>query len=153
MKKKPVLLILVFIIPALIVSCTSSPSDTPPASQTALPYAQPAPLSTSPHLRVTFSPDYFSPVNGDLAIYLFAMDETPITGWRIEIQESLPPYLLFHEWKGQGKPPEMISWNGKNAKGELVLAATDYLFVFSVSNAQGNSTTIDTFIKVSAFGH
>ena len=142
---------LVFVILAFIVSCKSTQAPPLPESAHSLPFAQAIKPITSPQLRVIFSPTFFNPNEGNLAIYLSAMDESPITGWRVEIREPVPPYLLFFEWKGEGHPPEMISWNGKSAKSELVQPATYYPFTFTVSNAQGQSTAYETRIEVDVF--
>jgi outer membrane protein OmpA-like peptidoglycan-associated protein len=139
MKKIPVLAALVLV----LMACQSPPP--PPQSAAAAPHV------TSPQLRVTFSPNYFSPDDGDLAIYLFVVDDSPIKSWKVAITEPQPPYLPLYEWGGEGQPPEMISWNGKNKNGELVLSATDYPFAFTVSNTLGLSSTLNSFIEVDVF--
>ena len=103
-----------------------------------------------PELRVTFSPRYFSPDGNseELAIYLFAVDESPIEKWKVEIREPQPPYLLFYQWEGQGQPPEMIKWNGRSTNGELVQSASDYPFYYTASDLHGNTSTIESLIEV-----
>ena len=148
MKKILVLIAAIFAMLMLTVSCKSSP---PPAAPSAAP--PPPPVTKGPELRVTFSPKYFSP-DGDrdaLAIFLFAIDESPITKWKVEIHEPQPPNLLFYDWEGNGTPPEKLSWNGKSKKGELVLSATDYPFTFSATNASGKTTSIQSFVEVDVF--
>ena len=116
--------------------------------------AKPAiPLETVPQLRVTFSPRYFSPdgENDQLAIFLFAEDESKIAEWRVEIREPQSPYNLFFSWEGKGQPPEMLRWNGKSHRGELVQSASDYPFYYTAKNTLGNSTAIQSIIEVDVF--
>ena len=146
MKKLLILFAVIAVVLAFAISCKSSPAAPPAAPP-------PPPNSKGPELRVTFSPKYFSP-DGDkdeLAIFLFAVDESPISKWKVEIREPQPSNLLFYDWEGNGKPPEKLSWNGKSKKGELVLSATDYPFTFSATNASGNTTTIQSFVEVDVF--
>ncbi|MCL2319210.1 MAG: OmpA family protein [Treponema sp.] len=151
-------LIVFFAAMALAVSCASSPPPAQPAPQPQaaqpLPPGKPAQADTAgPSLRVTFSPKYFSP-NGDkdeLAIYLVAVDESPLGSWKVEIHEPEPPYPLFYQWEGKGKPPEMLKWNGKSTAGELVQSAMDYPFVFTASDVPGNTSTLKSFIEVDVF--
>jgi len=130
---------------ALTVSCTSSPVSQPVRED-----KQVQSDTKPPELRVTFSPQYFSP-DGDreeLAIYLFAIDDSPIRNWKVEIHEPQPPYQLFYHWEGQGAPPDVIMWNGKSFNGELVQSASDYPFVFSASDIHGNTGRIESLIEV-----
>ena len=152
MKRIPALIAAAFVVMAVTVSCASSPPPSPPSPPKEA--AKPLPPDiTGPVLRVTFSPKYFSP-NGDkdeLAIYLFVADESPVGKWKAEIHEPEPPYPLFYEWEGEGQPPEMLSWNGKSNKGELVQSAMDYPFTFTVSDVLGNTNTLNSFIEVDVF--
>ena len=148
MKKMLNFFAVIFVVLVFAVSCKSPP---PPDAAPAAP--PPPPNTKGPDLRVTFSPKYFSP-NGDkdeLAIFLFAVDESPVTKWRVEIREPEPPNQLFYDWEGNGAPPEKLNWDGKSKKGELVLSATDYPFTFSATNALGNTTTIKSLVEVDVF--
>jgi len=139
---------------AVAVSCASAPPPPPPqVSAEALQPKENPPDTSGPVLRVTFSPIYFSP-NGDkdeLAIFLSAVDESPIGKWRVEIHEPMDPYPLFYAWEGTGKPPDQLSWNGKSAKGELVQSALDYPFTFTASDVLGNSSTLESVVEVDVF--
>ena len=156
MKKSQVHITMLFATVVLAVSCASTPPPPAPVVEQAPPKAEKLPPpadTTGPELRVTFSPKYFSP-NGDkdeLAIFLFATDESPIGKWKAEVHEPEPPYILFYEWAGEGTPPNQLSWNGKSSKGELVQSAIDYPFIFTASDVWGNSTTIQSQIEVDVF--
>jgi len=144
MKKIYIFSIVIISVVSFILSCNTSPASQPKPEEPALQDTAP------PELRVTFSPRYFSP-DGDkeeLAIYLFAIDDSPIGRWRVEIREPQPPYQLFYHWEGQGAPPEVIKWNGKNYNGELVQSASDYPFVFTASDIHRNTATIESLIEV-----
>ena len=133
------------------VSCASAPP--PPASAEASPAQKTSPGTKGPDLRVTFSPKYFSP-NGDkdeLAIYLSAVGESAIGKWKVEIREPVAPYPLFYQWEGTGQPPEKLSWNGKSTKGELVQSAMDYPFIFTATDAAGNTSTLKSAVEVDVF--
>ena len=148
MKKNPSLILVLFFL-VFFVTCKSTPEPGSSGQHTGTPAAMiPVHRSGGPQLRVTFSPDYFSPGSGDLAIYLLAVDESSVTGWKIEIIEPGPPRHVFNVWEGQGRPPEMISWNGRNTRGDLVKPDTDYHFIFSASNALGNNGVHETLLKV-----
>ena len=145
MKKTNFLFILVISAVAFAVSC-----NTPPVSRSAEKEEPVHRDTTPPELRVTFSPQYFSP-DGDkeeLAIYLFAIDDSQIGKWKVEIIEPQPPYQLFYQWEGQGAPPDVIMWNGKNFNGELVQSASDYPFIFTASDIYGNTGRIESLIEV-----
>ena len=135
-------------LPVIVKPSPEPPPEPPPVS------GKPAiPLDTVPHLRVTFSPRYFSPdgENDQLAIFLTAEDESKIAEWKIEIREPQAPYNLFYKWEGKGQPPEMLRWNGKSPKGELVQSASDYPFYFTATNTLGNTTAIQSIIEVDVF--
>ena len=147
MKKNRFLFITAITALALAVSCKTPPGS---SSRPQLFDESPQRTRSGPELRVIFSPQYFSP-DGDkeeLAIYLFAVDEYPIDKWSIEIREPQPPYPLFYQWEGEGHPPETLRWNGRSRSGELVQSALDYPFVFTASNSQGNTSSIETVIEV-----
>jgi outer membrane protein OmpA-like peptidoglycan-associated protein len=70
-------------------------------------------------------------------------DESPIQGWSIDIKEPEPPYVLFAHFEGEGDPPPQIEWDGKNETGETVQSASDYPFIFTVTDVKGNSSSLE----------
>ena len=142
--KRNMYLFVLSIILVFALSCTTPPVPQPPSQEEA--YRD----ETPPQLRVTFSPQYFSP-DGDreeLAIFLSAIDDSPIGKWKVEVHEPQPPFQLFYQWEGQGTPPDVITWNGKGSNGELVQSASDYPFVFTASDVYGNTSRFESLIEV-----
>ena len=165
MKNFSGIVIAVFAILILAVSCASPPpppepppppppapvAAPPPPPPEEPPPPPPPPADTSPELSAAFSVRYFNPYDGDLVIYLSAEDPSPITEWRFEINEPQPPYLLFYAWEGQGQPPAQLSWDGRGIDGEMVMSALDYPFVFTATNELGNSSIFRSAIGTDIF--
>ncbi|AEF85932.1 OmpA family protein [Treponema primitia ZAS-2] len=107
---------------------------------------------TGPALSFAYEPEYFSPdndgVDDELAMFLGAMDLSPIANWSLEIHEPEPPNLLFYRIEGRGSPAERTLWDGRSSKGELVQSATDYPFIFRAIDSLGNISTLDGTIGV-----
>jgi outer membrane protein OmpA-like peptidoglycan-associated protein len=59
--------------------------------------------------------------------------------------ESVRPF-----WTVSGKSdfPDKIVWNGKSSKGELVQSATDYPFVYTVTDNNGVTNTTKGFVQI-----
>jgi len=143
--KKSYLFLFAIVVLVFTVSCSTPPAPQPPVNE------EPPINTAGPELRVTFSPRYFSPDEDTLSIYLSAISEAPLVSWKVEIRESQSSSQLFYEWEGHGKPPEMLNWNGKSSKGELVQSASDYPLVFTATNIYGNSSRIESRIEVDVF--
>ncbi|MBL8968728.1 MAG: OmpA family protein, partial [Spirochaetaceae bacterium] len=115
-----------------------------------------------PKVAVRLTPEFFSPdndgVDDELAIAISVSDASEVEEWRLEIDEAAvvegaapgakPKERLFIAWGGKGQPAASISWDGRSAKGELVEAATDYPFYFSVKDSFGNVTLLSGLIAV-----
>jgi flagellar hook assembly protein FlgD/outer membrane protein OmpA-like peptidoglycan-associated protein len=117
------------------------------------PQAQSAPFLldvTAPQVELAFSPQPFSPdndgVDDELAIGLKVQDLSPVSDWSIRIDD--PEGHPFVSFAGKGVPSERIIWNGLSDSGELVQAASDYNFVFSIRDELGNSRTVQKPIAV-----
>jgi len=100
---------------------------------------------SGPSLRVSISPEYFSP-DGDgeddqLIISLEAKDVSPIATWSFEIREPPPSNAVFYSMEGRGSPELRSVWNGRSNRGELVQSATDYPYSFTATDILGNSST------------
>jgi outer membrane protein OmpA-like peptidoglycan-associated protein/flagellar hook assembly protein FlgD len=118
--------------------------------------------SEGPKAAVRLSPEFFSPdndgVDDELAIALSVQDATAIEDWSFEVDEvaveegakagQAPKQRLFIAWSGKGNPASSITWDGRSAKGELVEAATDYPYTFTVRDSLGNSTRVRGIISV-----
>ena len=107
--------------------------------------------SELPSLSLKISPQYFSP-DGDgefdeMTIELGASSKAGIKSWSFVVNnpESVRPF-----WTVSGKSdfPDKIVWNGKNTKGELVQSATDYPFVYTVTDNNGVTNTTKGFVQI-----
>jgi outer membrane protein OmpA-like peptidoglycan-associated protein/flagellar hook assembly protein FlgD len=115
-----------------------------------------------PKAQVSLTPDVFSPDNDgyddDLTVRLDVTSSTEIANWSFEVREQAvvegakpgvkPADRLFKSWSGTGAPAKTFLWDGRSDKGELVESATDYPFVFTVSDVLGNSTKVEGAISV-----
>jgi outer membrane protein OmpA-like peptidoglycan-associated protein len=104
-----------------------------------------------PVLSFETSVQYFSP-DGDgendvLIATLGAQDESAIQSWSLDIKEPEPPHVLFGHFEGEGDPPAQIEWDGTNEEGELVQSASDYLVTFTVTDTEGNISSLDGVIQ------
>jgi outer membrane protein OmpA-like peptidoglycan-associated protein len=110
------------------------------------------PDTEGPELAVRFSTRTFSPdgdgVDDQLTVTIGAKDPSPIGGWRVEIREPQPPYLLFSQWSGQGDPPATLVWDGRSASGELVQSASGYPFTLTVTDIHGNISVFEGPVEV-----
>jgi flagellar hook assembly protein FlgD/outer membrane protein OmpA-like peptidoglycan-associated protein len=118
--------------------------------------------SEGPKAAVRLSPEFFSPdndgVDDELAIALSVQDATTIEDWSFEVDEvaveegakagQAPKQRLFIAWSGKGNPASSITWDGRSAKGELVEAATDYPYTFTVRDSLGNTSRVQGTISV-----
>jgi outer membrane protein OmpA-like peptidoglycan-associated protein/flagellar hook assembly protein FlgD len=112
--------------------------------------------STGPVLDLSSSPDLFSPdndgVNDVLSIKLKAEDISPIARWSLDIYEpamenGTNPVHVFKHFEGSAAPVEELMWNGRGKNGDLVQSAVDYPYVYTATDALGNTST-----KTGAFG-
>jgi outer membrane protein OmpA-like peptidoglycan-associated protein len=105
---------------------------------------------TAPQVEMTFAPQPFSPdndgVEDELAIGLKVQDLSPVTDWSIRIED--PEAHPFVGYTGKGLPSERIIWNGLSDSGELVQAASDYTFSFTIRDRLGNARTVQKLIAV-----
>ena len=105
---------------------------------------------SAPKVDISFEGLPFSPdndgVNDELAIRLKVDSQVPITSWEIVILD--PAEHNFNRFSGKGAPSEKIIWNGLSETGELVDAAEDYRFSFSIRDELGNAGTVSKSIPV-----
>jgi flagellar motor protein MotB len=81
-------------------------------------------------------------VDDELFIHLSARDASPIAEWSLEIHETEGTSQLFYRIGGRGSPSDRIIWDGRSSRGELVQGASDYEYIYTASDALGNSSTI-----------
>ncbi|MBP7479866.1 MAG: OmpA family protein [Spirochaetaceae bacterium] len=106
---------------------------------------------TPPKLTVRTAPEYFSPDNDgqddDLFISLAGTSAVPFTRWSFEIND---PQNGTNFWKTSGRSSitERIIWDGRSNSGELVQSATDYPYVFTVTDDLGMTSIVKGFISI-----
>lgn len=107
----------------------------------------------APALGVKLAPKYFSPDNDgiedELFISLTAESLSPFAEWSFEIREPAGSNgNVFWKTGGAGKIADKIIWDGRSLKGELVQAATDYPFTFTVKDDVGMTSVVKGYIPV-----
>jgi flagellar motor protein MotB len=97
-------------------------------------------------------PEYFSPdndgVDDELSMFFDVQTSNPIVSWNFTIREPQSSASRFYYLEGSGNPPQRINWNGKSNQGELVQAATDYPFLFTVTDTNGTVGLLNGIIGV-----
>jgi len=74
--------------------------------------------------------------------------EREVREWELKILDA--NNRIFRTYQGEGKPPKIIKWDGKNEKGEVLDVSLDYFYIFSVKDAIGNEVkTVPKKIKLS----
>ncbi|MFQ3620540.1 MAG: FlgD immunoglobulin-like domain containing protein [Spirochaetales bacterium] len=105
---------------------------------------------SGPVLRVRLEPLPFSPDNDGLAdeLYIFpeAIDASSIENWSFLIYDRND--VLFRSFRGNGQPPSRIIWDGYSDKGELVISAEDYKYVYQARDIYGNTNQTRGIIPV-----
>jgi flagellar motor protein MotB len=102
--------------------------------------------NTAINLSAEYEPLYFSPDgdgrNDQLYITLSVSGVDAISSWNFEIlQPSLAGNSsVFKRFSGTGIPSERVVWNGRSDRGELVQAATDYPYIYTITDANGNKS-------------
>ncbi len=105
---------------------------------------------TAPDLSVAIAPEYFSPdndgVDDELFIELAGYSVVPFKSWKFEIFD--PNDNKFWNTQGKESIAKRIVWDGRSNSGELVQAASDYKYSFTVTDTLGMSTTVEGMIPV-----
>ncbi len=114
-----------------------------------------------PSAAISVTPEYFSPdndgVDDELTFAIAVSDASSITDWKLEIAETAvveggssakPGERSFISWGGKGAPAPSIVWDGRSSRGELVEAATDYPFYFTIKDSLGNVTKLKGSLAV-----
>jgi outer membrane protein OmpA-like peptidoglycan-associated protein/flagellar hook assembly protein FlgD len=108
-------------------------------------------LDTSPpETEISLTPTPFSPdndgVDDELQIGLDVEDRSGIERWELQILD--PRGKPFTQFAGRGSPSDQIIWDGRARDGELVQAAEDYPFEFTVTDRLANTTSVTGEIPV-----
>jgi outer membrane protein OmpA-like peptidoglycan-associated protein/flagellar hook assembly protein FlgD len=114
---------------------------------------------SGPAVRLSTSPELFSPdndgIDDELKFSIGVGDASDIAEWRLDIDETAvvegsakAAERLFISWGGKGAPAPVITWDGRSAKGELVEAATDYPWYFTIKDSLGNVSKLQGKISV-----
>lgn len=106
-----------------------------------------------PALNVRLMPRWFSPdndgIDDELFINLSAQSLSGFADWSFEIREPEGSAgNVFWRTGGKGTITERIIWDGRSLRGELVQAATDYPFTFTVKDDVGMTSVIRGYIPV-----
>ena len=119
--------------------------------------------STTPFICTTLppiavvktNPEYFSPdndgENDDLSIQLSAESKAPLSSWSFVINEvdDKGKEKAFWTTSGKASITPLILWDGRSSKnGDLVQSATDYPYVFTVTDTLGMTTVHTGIIQV-----
>lgn len=106
---------------------------------------------SAPKLTVGISPKDFSPdgdgQNDTLSISLSAECSSPLASWDFVVTDPNTGKTFWTQ-KGSSNLIQKISWNGKGTDGSLVNSATDYPYVFSVTDSNGLKSEAKGFIQV-----
>lgn len=107
----------------------------------------------APELNVKLTPRWFSPdndgIDDELFINLTARSASAFAEWSFEIREpDGTAGNVFWKTGGTGTITDRIVWDGRSLKGELVQAATDYPFTFTVKDEVGMTSVVRGYIPV-----
>ncbi len=92
-----------------------------------------------------FSPDNDG-LNDELSIDLSVSDESAIEEWIFAVNDrNARPFQIF---EGSGTPRDNLIWDGRSQRGELVISAEDYPYLFTAVDAVGNSSSETGLIPV-----
>ncbi|MCR5724918.1 MAG: pallilysin-related adhesin [Treponema sp.] len=104
-----------------------------------------------PSLSVLITPQYFSP-DGDgeydeMFVQLKVDSAAPVKYWSFIVRDS-DNRREFWSVRGQSDVKSRLVWNGRSSRGELVQSATDYPYIFSVTDANGVTNEVKGMVQV-----
>lgn len=106
-----------------------------------------------PLLSADLSPLPFSPdgdgENDTLSIRLYASDKSLLAGWSFAVLD--PEGYPFASFSGRNLPSDPLVWDGTDPDGNLVEAAQDYPYVYTVRDQLGNVARAEGKIPVDVF--
>ncbi len=106
---------------------------------------------SAPKLKVEISPKYFSP-DGDgqydtLTASLEAVCSSDLSSWSFVVTDPNSGKVFWSK-RGTSSLESKLVWNGKGTDGTVVNSATDYPYVFTVTDSNGLSSEVRGFIQV-----
>ncbi|MDR3301621.1 MAG: OmpA family protein [Spirochaetaceae bacterium] len=114
-------------------------AETPPFISTGL----------APKLDVKTAPPLFSPdgdkIGDELDINLAAQSQLPFESWSFVIYDHEVP---FWTRSGGADVPQKLIWNGRGDDSVLVESATNYPYIFTVTDSQGQRSEAAGSIQV-----
>jgi len=121
----------------------AEPTETPEPAETPAELTETPPDMSPPEISVELSPQPYSPISPDgeeqlLTVKINVKSESPIYAWHVELREAESDELFLSLDQG-GEVPELVTWDGRNLKGEMVESATLYNFSITVNNIYHNS--------------
>ena len=125
--------------------------EKPKEEKAQLEYVSKPTNSELPVISLKVTPQYFSP-DGDgeydeMTIQLGAESKAGIKNWSFVVNNPSSA-RAFWTTSGKSEFPEKIVWDGKGSNGELVQSATDYPFVFTVTDNNGVSNSTKGMIQI-----
>lgn len=104
-----------------------------------------------PVIAAGTTPRYFSP-DGDgkrdvLTVQLKAQSYSPIASWSFTVSDP-ESRKAFWSVSGKASIPEKLIWNGRGDNGTLVQSATDYPYLFTVTDSAGQSAKFEGYVQV-----
>lgn len=106
--------------------------------------------TTGPALQANLDGLPFSPdndgLNDELRIALDVRDASGIDEWRFEILDR--NRRPFQQFSGNGRPRDVLRWDGRSNTGELVISAEDYPYRFVAVDETGNESAIEGVIPI-----
>jgi hypothetical protein len=105
--------------------------------------------TTPPDVRLTISPDLFSPdgdgINDTLYIRCYVKELSEIE--HMEIIVYNPKGNIFRSFHGPDYLRKEIMWDGKSNSGELVESVSKYPLTLSATDEAGNRTSVNDTIR------
>jgi outer membrane protein OmpA-like peptidoglycan-associated protein len=137
-------MLITLIFAAAFVACGGAPASAPATAPAPVspPAEETPPSDGSISLNVSFEPALFSPdgdgENDQLSI-LLGVRGGQAASWTFDIlqPEISGSTVVFKHFGGDGAPPARQNWDGRSDRQELVQSATDYPYVFTVTEAGG----------------
>jgi outer membrane protein OmpA-like peptidoglycan-associated protein/flagellar hook assembly protein FlgD len=106
--------------------------------------------TAAPVINLTLTPQPFSPDNDgqddELHIQPRIEDLSGVESWSMEIYDRTG--ALFKTFRGTGSPAADIVWDGRGDRGDLVISAEDYDYVFQAQDRFGNASSVRGKIPV-----
>ncbi len=119
--------------------------DTPTAELKPLRVDASSPVVSMNATPLPFSPDNDG-IDDELNFSISVDDLSPIKNWKLEIfDRQMNPFNTF---SGEGTPKSNIIWDGRANNGELVIAAEDYPFRFSIEDDLGNTSMVNGSLPI-----